>query len=161
MPWSYAWRTSLVNPSCPKARCVAPLTDPVPKASRVTLTPDLPSVTQSVAVPRAARNGRPPVPASTPAASPVFKKLRLEQSGIIALQWAISDHESGPYGGGIPDSRAASVMLLTNRMPLRCGAGWNPAADPEGYPGNPPGAPEIGVPSGPRAAWQAGPQRQL
>ena len=45
---------SLLNPSCPRARCVAPLTDPVPNASRVTLTPDLPSVTQSVAVPRAA-----------------------------------------------------------------------------------------------------------
>jgi hypothetical protein len=42
----------------------------------------LPSVTQSVAVPRAARKGKPPVPANTPAANPVFKKLRLEQSGI-------------------------------------------------------------------------------
>src|ERR1035441_7710780 len=113
MPRSYAWRTSLVNWSCPSARCVAPLTDPVPKASRVTLTPDLPSVTQSVAVPRAARKGRPPVPASTPAANPVFKKLRLEQSGIVALQLAISYHESGPHGDDFPGSRAALVMLLT------------------------------------------------
>src|SRR5450432_1950889 len=56
--------------------------DPVPNARRVTLTPDFPSVTQSEAVPRAARRGRPPVPASTPAPSPAFKKLRLEQSGI-------------------------------------------------------------------------------
>src|SRR5207247_1369179 len=82
MPRSYAWRTSLVNWSCPSSRCVRPLNVPVPNASRVTLTPDFPSVTQSVAVPRAARSGRLPVPASTPAASPVFKKLRLEQSAI-------------------------------------------------------------------------------
>jgi hypothetical protein len=42
------------------------------------LTPDFPSVTQSVADPRAARKGSLPVAASTPAASPVFKKLRRE-----------------------------------------------------------------------------------
>src|ERR1035438_6554185 len=121
MPRSYAWRTSLVNWSCPNARCVAPLTDPVPKASRVTLTPDLPSVTQSVAVPRAARKGRPLVPASTPAASPVFKKLRLEQSGMIALQLAISYHESGPHGGDFAELRAVSVTPLTKQdaVPMR------------------------------------------
>src|SRR5262245_42167591 len=82
MPRSYAWRTSLVNCSCPSSRCVRPLNVPVPKASRVTLTPDFPRVTQSVAVRRAAHKGRLPVPESTPAANPVFKKLRLEQSAI-------------------------------------------------------------------------------
>src|ERR1039458_2003610 len=113
MPWSYAWRTSLVNCSCPSARCVAPLTDPVPNASRVTLTPDLPSVTQSVAVPRGARKGRPPVPARTPAANPVFKKLRLEQSGIVALRLALSYHESGPCGD---DSRTVPDAPLRSRL---------------------------------------------
>src|ERR1035438_3096562 len=106
MPRSCAWRTSLVNPSCPSARCVAPLTDPVPNASRVTLTPDFPSVTQSVAVPRAARKGSPPVPANTPAASPVFKKSRLEKRGIVALQLAPSYHESGPDGGDFAEPPA-------------------------------------------------------
>jgi hypothetical protein len=55
-----------------------PLIDPVPNASRVTLTPDFPRVTQSVAVPRAARKGKVPVPARMPAPSPAFKKWRLE-----------------------------------------------------------------------------------
>src|ERR1039457_6280273 len=82
MPRSYAWRTSRVNSSCPRSRCTCPLMLPVPNASRVTLTPDFPSVAQPAAVPRAARKGSLPVPASTPAASPVFKKLRLEQSVI-------------------------------------------------------------------------------
>src|ERR1017187_5807871 len=150
MTWSYAWRTSLVNPSCPSARCVAPLTDPVPNARRVTLTPDFPSVTQSVAVPRAARKGRPPVPARTPAANPVFKKLRLEQNGIVALRLAISYHESGPYGEGIPDSQAASVMPRTT-------ASCSFYVGQDGIlrrVGNPPGAP-VG---NRRAACQAAPQ---
>src|ERR1035437_2478066 len=86
---------------------------PVPKARRVTLTPDLPSVTQSVAVPRAARKGRPPVPASTPAANPVFKKLRLEQSGIVALRLALSYHEFGPRGD---DSRTVPDAPLRSRL---------------------------------------------
>src|SRR5664280_2158914 len=88
---------------------------PVPKARRVTLTPDLPSVTQSVAVPRAARKGRPPVPASTPAANPVFKKLRLEQSGIVALRLALSYHEFGPRGDDsrtVPRIRSNSSTIL-------------------------------------------------
>jgi len=57
-----------------------PLFEPVPNASRVTLTPDLPSVTQSVALPPvAASKGRVAVAVNAPAASPIFKKLRLEQ----------------------------------------------------------------------------------
>jgi len=51
---------------------------PVPKASRVTLTPDFPSVTQSVAVSRAALSHKLAVPAGAAAASPVFRKSRLE-----------------------------------------------------------------------------------
>src|ERR1035441_10022192 len=156
MPWSYAWRTSLVNPSCPSARCVAPLTDPVPNASRVTLTPDFPSVTQSVDVPRAARKDSPPVPANTPAASPVFKKLRLEQSGIIALQLAISYHESGPYGDDFPGFSGIERPLGET---AHNACGFHVGQD--GIlrrVGNPPGAPVIGVPSGPRAACQAAPQ---
>jgi hypothetical protein len=50
----------------------------VPKASRVTRTPDFPSVTQSVAVSRVAPSGKLPAPASAAAAMPVFKKSRLE-----------------------------------------------------------------------------------
>src|ERR1035438_9943283 len=49
MPRSYACRTRLVNPSCPSSRCTRPPNVPVPKASRVTFTLLLPSVTQSVA----------------------------------------------------------------------------------------------------------------
>src|ERR1035441_6452118 len=128
MPWSYAWRTSLVNPSCPSARCVAPLTDPVPNASRVTLTPDFPSVTQSVAVPRAARKGSPPVPARTPAASPVFKKLRLEQSDMCALRMAIYYHEFGPHAEGFGD---VSYECAGYRRPLADALGSDRSPDRE------------------------------
>jgi hypothetical protein len=55
---------------------------PVPKARRVTFTPDLPSVTQSVAVWGSARSGKRPAPTSAPAANPVFRKFRLEQLAI-------------------------------------------------------------------------------
>jgi len=50
----------------------------------VTLTPDFPSVTQSVAfAPVVALTGKlPAAPTSAPAASPVFKNLRLEHCDI-------------------------------------------------------------------------------
>jgi hypothetical protein len=51
---------------------------PVPKASRVTLTPESPSTTQSVAVFFSAWSGRLPVVAIAPAASEVARNLRLE-----------------------------------------------------------------------------------
>ncbi len=78
-----------VNSSCPSSRWVCPLNVPVPKASRVTFTPDLPRVTQSVAVPPAARRGKLPVPASV-AAKPVFRKLRREQCAISSPPIAFS-----------------------------------------------------------------------
>src|SRR5258708_38474599 len=55
-----------------------PLKVPVPNASRVTCTPDLPSVTRSVADLLAARAGiTPPTPPKTAAAKVDFRKSRL------------------------------------------------------------------------------------
>src|SRR5262245_14728581 len=87
MPRSYAWRTSLVKPSWPSSRCTWPPILPVPKASRVTLTFDLPSVTQSVAdwLPTASERG--PVSASAPAAAVVvFRNWRREWRDIGHLE---------------------------------------------------------------------------
>src|SRR5579863_6396023 len=77
------------------SRCTWPLMVPVPSARRVTLTPDFPSVTQSVADPRAARTGKAPVPARTPAARPVFKKLRREQAIVYLLMSPILSRLTG------------------------------------------------------------------
>ena len=65
----------------------APLVVPVPKASRVTFTFDLPSVTQSVAVRLVgvASTSPPVAPDSTEAATLDFKKSRRENWGIASL----------------------------------------------------------------------------
>src|SRR5450759_4266118 len=61
-----------------------PPKDPVPKASRVTFTPDLPSVTQSVALRWAARAADALLnPPSMVAATLVFRKSRLVGPGIL------------------------------------------------------------------------------
>ena len=54
---------------------------PVPSASRVTFTPERPSVTKSVAVARSAFRGSPL--ATAPAATPALRKLRLETSLMV------------------------------------------------------------------------------
>src|SRR6266404_3914281 len=66
-----------------------PLMLPVPRASRVTLTLDLPSVIQSVAVWRVAESASGPVNASAPAAAVVvFRNSRREWRDMGHLVWA-------------------------------------------------------------------------
>src|SRR5262245_32707570 len=80
MPRSCASRNCRVNSSCPSSRCTRPLKVPVPNARRVTFTPDLPSVTQSVAdrlVPCARRL---PLLIAAAAPRPLFRNRRREQA---------------------------------------------------------------------------------
>jgi hypothetical protein len=67
---------------------------PVPNASLVTFTPELPSVTQSVADRFAAFSGNVPAPASVAAVTALFKKSRLLVRDMVALLSMDTDHLS-------------------------------------------------------------------
>src|SRR5580692_4279615 len=96
MPRSHACATRLLNPFCPSSYCTCPLLLPVPKASRVTLMFDLPSVTRSVALGLAACSGNEPTLATAaPAAMLVFKNSRRE--GLTGTSRAA--HKQRPDAG--------------------------------------------------------------
>src|ERR1700683_2318358 len=101
MPLAYAWRTRRVKPSWPSCCCTRPLLVPVPRARRVTFTPDFPNVTQSVAEPRSAKTGRAPAPASAPVAALVFRNSRLEIRIILV---ALRLPAQGPVGRMLPQA---------------------------------------------------------
>src|ERR1035437_9979924 len=77
-PRSYAWRTNRVKASWPRSRWTRPENVPVPNARRVTLTPELPSVTQSEAdLFGAHAEPTPRLPANAAAARLIFRNSRL------------------------------------------------------------------------------------
>src|ERR1035437_2815555 len=117
MPRSYAWRTRLVNASCPSSRCTRPPNVPVPRASRVTFTLLLPRVTQSVAslfvgwAPSRERAAAPKVAA---------RKSRRVDRDIILTPWETLYHVGGPPGPVAAD-RGKSDQLSPPPKYILCG----------------------------------------
>src|SRR5437762_1524196 len=92
---------------------------PVPNASRVTLTSDLPSVTQSVAVARAACRGRRPAPAMVAAASTLRSESLILTAwifaGLVSFFGALACAE---LGAAIPASGGQYVFLRESYGPF-------------------------------------------